>query len=68
MIAFADSRYSPEGLGLVCASIYILLLIIFIPFPFSNSLAKLPSNHDIKVTQEGLSVAESLHHQVSAPN
>ena len=67
MIALANSIYSPESLGLVCASIYILLLIMFIPFPFSNSLANLPSNQNIKVTHEGLSVAESLHHQVSYP-
>ena len=52
-------------MGLVCASIYILLLVVFIPFPFSNSLANLPSHEHGKMLHEGLSVVESLHHQVS---
>ncbi|KAF8527515.1 N-acetylglucosaminephosphotransferase [Hysterangium stoloniferum] len=28
----------PESMGLICASVYILLLILFIPFPFSPFL------------------------------
>ena len=28
--------FRPESMGLICASIYILLLILFIPFPFSS--------------------------------
>jgi UDP-N-acetylglucosamine--dolichyl-phosphate N-acetylglucosaminephosphotransferase len=54
--------YRPESLGLVCASIYILLLILFIPFPFSQSFA----DHRLKhaQTQEGLVTAEFPHHQV----
>ncbi|KZP31465.1 hypothetical protein FIBSPDRAFT_1037456 [Athelia psychrophila] len=34
-----DGAPIPESLGLVCAGIYILLLIVFIPFPFSNAIA-----------------------------
>ncbi|KAF8548659.1 hypothetical protein OG21DRAFT_1489204 [Imleria badia] len=41
----------PESQGLVCASIYILLLILFIPFPFSNTVGSLPES---KKTLDGL--------------
>ncbi|KAI6030645.1 glycosyl transferase family 4-domain-containing protein [Pisolithus orientalis] len=52
----------PESQGLICAAIYILLLILFIPFPFSNSIANLPT----KGTHlEGLLGAASLHHELS---
>ncbi|EIN12901.1 N-acetylglucosaminephosphotransferase [Punctularia strigosozonata HHB-11173 SS5] len=53
----------PESLGLVCASIYIILLILFIPFPFSQSFA----DHRIKhaKSQEGLVTTEFPHHQLS---
>jgi len=54
----------PESQGLVCASIYILLLILFIPFPFSTSIANLSGNGS-KI--EGLLGAASLHHEVSTP-
>jgi len=47
----------PESLGLVCAATYILLLILFIPFPFSHFLAKSSS--------EGLAATEFPHFQVS---
>lgn len=39
----------PESLGLVCASIYILLLIVFIPFPFSDAIAD--GNDDVLHSQ-----------------
>jgi UDP-N-acetylglucosamine--dolichyl-phosphate N-acetylglucosaminephosphotransferase len=53
-------------MGLICASVYIILLVVFIPFPFSNSLANLPSHQHGNVIHVGLSLAESLHHQVSS--
>lgn len=52
--------YRPESQGLVCAVIYILFLILFIPFAFSNSIANLPSKH----TLEGHFGVASLHHEV----
>ncbi|KAG2151366.1 glycosyl transferase family 4-domain-containing protein [Suillus clintonianus] len=52
----------PESQGLICASIYILLLILFIPFPFSTSIASL-SGGGSKI--EGLLGAASLHHELS---
>ena len=36
---------SPEAIGLPCASLYILLLMLFIPFPFSHLLANSPARH-----------------------
>lgn len=51
----------PESQGLVCASVYILLLILFIPFPFSNTVGSLPES---RKTLEGLHGVASLHHEV----
>jgi len=53
----------PESLGLVCASVYILLLILFIPFAFSDFF-----NHEqnaVERPREGLVVHEFPHHQLS---
>ncbi|KAH8108709.1 N-acetylglucosaminephosphotransferase [Phellopilus nigrolimitatus] len=47
----------PESQGLVCASTYILLLILFVPFPFSRFLAKPAS--------EGLAATDFPHFQMS---
>ncbi|KAK0221968.1 UDP-N-acetylglucosamine-dolichyl [Armillaria fumosa] len=49
----------PESLGLVCASIYILTLLLFIPFAFSDTLSQRATAH------EGISVAEFPLHQLS---
>ncbi|KII86898.1 hypothetical protein PLICRDRAFT_43579 [Plicaturopsis crispa FD-325 SS-3] len=54
----------PECLGLVCASIYILSLILFIPIPFSHSLAHLPT-HKNPVKRGGIHVEEFPHHQLA---
>ncbi|THV05221.1 hypothetical protein K435DRAFT_826437 [Dendrothele bispora CBS 962.96] len=50
----------PESLGLVCASIYILTLILFIPFAFSDALT-LKSD----TTPEGITVSEFPHQKLS---
>ncbi|KAF8895427.1 N-acetylglucosaminephosphotransferase [Infundibulicybe gibba] len=52
----------PESQGLVCASIYILLLMLFIPFAFANSITMI-SKADMK--HEGMSVVEFPHYQLS---
>ncbi|KAJ7784659.1 N-acetylglucosaminephosphotransferase [Mycena metata] len=57
-----DKTPIPESQGLVCASIYILLLILFIPFAFSDSIA---SFANAKKTREGISVIEFPHYQLS---
>lgn len=51
----------PESQGLVCACIYILLLIIFIPFAFSNFIL----NFAGEKTHEGISVVQFPHYQLS---
>ncbi|PPQ67548.1 hypothetical protein CVT26_006849 [Gymnopilus dilepis] len=52
----------PESLGLVCASIYILSLILFIPFAFSTPILQ---QANAKKPHEGISVVEFPHHQLS---
>ncbi|KAF7299059.1 UDP-N-acetylglucosamine--dolichyl-phosphate N-acetylglucosaminephosphotransferase [Mycena indigotica] len=56
-----DKSPVPESQGLVCASIYILLLILFIPFAFSNAFSSTMSAKG----PEGLSVIEFPHYQLS---
>lgn len=33
---WTEANSSPECLGLPCASLYLLLMMLFIPFPFSH--------------------------------
>ncbi|KAH9947071.1 hypothetical protein B0H21DRAFT_740884 [Amylocystis lapponica] len=49
-------------MGLVCALIYILLLILFIPFVFSDFFGNQPPSH--RKPREGLTVDEFPHHEV----
>ncbi|KIY44790.1 hypothetical protein FISHEDRAFT_50639 [Fistulina hepatica ATCC 64428] len=49
----------PESLGLVCASVYLLMMILFIPFAFSSSLSNLSQK------REGISVSEFPLYQLS---
>ncbi|EKM51933.1 uncharacterized protein PHACADRAFT_262350 [Phanerochaete carnosa HHB-10118-sp] len=51
----------PESLGLVCASIYILVLILFIPFAFSDVFVNDYENR----SQHGLVVAEFPHQKLA---
>jgi len=53
--------YRPESLGLVAASIYILSLILFIPFAFSKPIIE---QSTVKKPQEGITVVEFPHYQV----
>ncbi|OCH94889.1 N-acetylglucosaminephosphotransferase [Obba rivulosa] len=53
----------PESLGLVCASIYILLLILFIPFAFSDSFVTHTGRTER--ARHGIVVHEFPHHQLS---
>ena len=58
-----EHAYSPESQGLVCASIYIVVLILFIPYAFSESIT---THYDTeRRSREGLVVDEFPHHQVS---
>ena len=51
----------PESIGLVCASIYVLSLILFIPFAFSTPIHEQAA---LKKSHEGITVVEFPHHQV----
>lgn len=52
----------PESMGLVCAAIYIIVLMLFIPFAFSTSIM-----HHATASQplEGIKVVDFPHHQLS---
>lgn len=50
----------PESLGLVCASVYILLLILFIPFAFSDVFL---NDYEVR-SRHGIVVAEFPHQKV----
>ncbi|KIY71704.1 UDP-N-acetylglucosamine-dolichyl [Cylindrobasidium torrendii FP15055 ss-10] len=50
----------PESLGLVCASVYIMTLLLFIPVAFSETFSKSPG-----FTREGIVVTEFPLHQLS---
>ncbi|KAI0769843.1 N-acetylglucosaminephosphotransferase [Fomes fomentarius] len=53
----------PESQGLICASIYIILLILFIPYAFSDSIT---TRHEPERRgREGLVVDEFPHHQLA---
>ncbi|KAJ2935193.1 hypothetical protein H1R20_g1918, partial [Candolleomyces eurysporus] len=52
----------PESQGLVVASVYILSLILFIPFAFTRLFTELAN---AKPSTEGISVLEFPHHQLS---
>ncbi|KAI6114113.1 hypothetical protein F5141DRAFT_1104313 [Pisolithus sp. B1] len=52
----------PRVRGWFAPAIYILLLILFIPFSFSNTIANLPTKG---TPLEGLLGAASLHHELS---
>ncbi|TFK94139.1 N-acetylglucosaminephosphotransferase [Polyporus arcularius HHB13444] len=53
----------PESQGLICASIYIILLILFIPYAFSESIT---THYDsARRAREGLVVDEFPHHQLA---
>lgn len=58
--SFNNLIYRPESLGLVAASIYILSLILFIPFAFSKPIIESTG----KKSPEGITVVEFPHYQV----
>jgi hypothetical protein len=53
--------YRPESMGLVCASIYVLSLTLFIPFVFSYTILRFTPGSQ---RHEGLDVIEFPHYQV----
>jgi len=59
----AYSTPIPESQGLVCASVYLLSLILFIPFAFSDVFADRLKSQQKSV--HGLAIDEFPHHQLS---
>lgn len=55
---------SPESMGLVCACVYILALILFIPFAFSTPIRMRANGSISQLKQEGITVVEFPHYQV----
>jgi UDP-N-acetylglucosamine--dolichyl-phosphate N-acetylglucosaminephosphotransferase len=55
----------PESMGLVCASVYILLLILFIPFAFSPT--SLNGSQAQYTLREGIVINAFPHYQVRCP-
>lgn len=56
--------YSPETMGAVCAVVYLLTLIIFIPFPFYQDIVAATSgggNRDVIVERQPLADGRVLH-------
>ncbi|KAI9443455.1 UDP-N-acetylglucosamine-dolichyl [Lactarius indigo] len=53
----------PESMGLVCASVYILLLILFIPFAFSS--VSLNGSQAQYTVREGIVINAFPHYQLS---
>lgn len=54
-------------MGLVCASVYVLSLILFIPFAFSTPI-RAHANGLGSGVQEGITVVEFPHYQVGFLN
>lgn len=54
-------------MGLICASVYVLSLILFIPFAFSTPIRARANGYG-KRELEGLTVVEFPHYQVSCPD
>ena len=63
--AHKNSLRRPESQGLICAAVYILFLILFIPFAFSDVIVNFHTQQ-VNKPQEGLVVTEFPHHKVSA--
>ncbi|KAG8743682.1 tunicamycin resistance protein [Ceratobasidium sp. 414] len=55
-----DGRSIPECAGLICASVYCLLLILFIPYPFSDVFAKCKY-----ASLEGLACGDFPHNKLA---
>jgi UDP-N-acetylglucosamine--dolichyl-phosphate N-acetylglucosaminephosphotransferase len=51
----------PESQGLVCAAVYILLLMLFIPFAFTDAIFHAQGKDK---SSEGISVVQFPHYQV----
>ena len=56
--------YRPETMGAVCAIVYLLLIIVFIPFPFYKDIVAATSgggNRDVVVEVQHVETGRYLH-------
>lgn len=60
----AHQREVPECMGAVCAAVYLLVIIIFIPFPFYKDIVAATSgggNRDVVLQVEHVQTGRFLH-------
>lgn len=63
-IALLIRRSSPETMGALCAAVYLLIIIIFIPFPFYKDIVAATSgggNRDVVVELAQVETGRFLH-------
>jgi UDP-N-acetylglucosamine--dolichyl-phosphate N-acetylglucosaminephosphotransferase len=56
--------HSPETMGAVCAIVYLLVIIVFIPFPFYKDIVAATSgggNKDLVLEVEQVETGRLLH-------
>lgn len=57
-------KRSPETMGAVCAMVYLLAIIVFIPFPFYKDIVAATSgggNRDFMMEHQGVETGRILH-------
>ena len=55
---------SPETMGAVCAVVYLLIIIVFIPFPFYKDIVAATSgggNKDVLMERQHIEIGRTLH-------
>lgn len=60
----ANKREIPETMGAVCAVVYLLIIIVFIPFPFYKDIVAATSgggNRDVVIEMETIHRGRFLH-------
>jgi UDP-N-acetylglucosamine--dolichyl-phosphate N-acetylglucosaminephosphotransferase len=60
----AHKKEIPETMGAVCAVVYLLIIIIFIPFPFYKDIVAATSgggNRDVVIELENVQTGRFLH-------
>jgi len=59
-----DKKEIPETMGAICAVVYLLVIIVFIPFPFYKDIVAATSgggNRDVVVELESVESGRFLH-------
>ncbi|KAI5793248.1 glycosyl transferase family 4-domain-containing protein [Geopyxis carbonaria] len=56
-----DKREIPETMGAVCAVVYLMVMMVFVPFPFYEYLVKTSGGGNRDATVEMVETGRSLH-------